>query len=370
MKPSFFSLFKRGKYYHLAPSSVSNGDESVKQDGGERLESERFAVAAVAFCLMHDKAFLKHFLDNVCRQKGDPDIEASVSIEIEEKLWADLKITNGAFTCVVEFKIGAKLEDHQNPTNPAFDKLGGYGYELREKKINRYTVLGANESLGLGDGVAQSGSPPLTKGEIICRECKWSVLSDGFYCTNNRLITDLLDCLGSLGVMVFKHRKTNNMKIESDLTNAVNAFAILQSVSEKMGFLGKSCSIDGFTDQNGIAWFGMGVNKLPAERGNSPNQRSLQDKVQTPDKYNYLGWYGYRSNNGIVGLCAYFYCSEATSEQIKKELTNKSFLVKIDEPDGEIYSVIATAPSYRSTDQDWFCSVFEAVGLKRIYGAN
>ena len=62
MKPSLFSLFKRGKYYHAPPSSTEGGDpQSDEINKHERKEVERFAGAAVAFCLKYNPAFRKHF---------------------------------------------------------------------------------------------------------------------------------------------------------------------------------------------------------------------------------------------------------------------------------------------------------------------
>jgi hypothetical protein len=88
MKPSFFALFKRGRYYR--PQPRSNDSEESKS---ERKEKERFARAAIAFCIEHCPDFGRLFWDTICRDAAKVEAGA-VSAEIEPQQWADLLLTN------------------------------------------------------------------------------------------------------------------------------------------------------------------------------------------------------------------------------------------------------------------------------------
>src|SRR5262245_59841 len=133
MTPSFFSLFKRGRYYRFKPfnpSARSRDDEAA--DENERKEAERFAVAAIAFAAKHDPSFRRQFWERVSRVKGDPPLCKSPEILVEPAHWADLLIINptkaGRYIYVVECKIGASLGDAQNPGKRAFGGRRGYGF--------------------------------------------------------------------------------------------------------------------------------------------------------------------------------------------------------------------------------------------------
>src|SRR5437870_5446642 len=112
MKPSLFVLFKRGRYFRL-PSLT---DEESGEVTRIRSEAERFTAAAVGFCMTHNSAFRRFFLRKVCGLEVMP--RGKCEIEIEPESWADLLIRFGnRHVCVIEFKLGAPLQPHQDPTN-------------------------------------------------------------------------------------------------------------------------------------------------------------------------------------------------------------------------------------------------------------
>jgi len=114
---AFFALFKRGRYFHAAPSSSTGKLLRVRGDTQER---ERFAAAAIAFGWEYSIALRKHIWRTICRIRGDPQFSQHATILIEPEEWADLLVINpsGArrFVYAIECKIGAKLLDHQDPT--------------------------------------------------------------------------------------------------------------------------------------------------------------------------------------------------------------------------------------------------------------
>jgi hypothetical protein len=158
MRPSFFSLYKRGRY--LPTPDIGDDSDAAKK---QRKETERFAVAALAFCLRHDEGFRRHFWEKICRVQGvDPGEMPRITdgdIEVEPHQWADLRLTsvNGTdrFMWVIEAKAGAPLAKKQNPTKDEFRKKGvGYGRLFRDAEAKlrtkmRYIVLGASKDLEL-----------------------------------------------------------------------------------------------------------------------------------------------------------------------------------------------------------------------------
>ncbi len=142
----FLNLFGRSRY----GGSVSRIQElDPESEEGMRVhkERERFAAAAIAFCLKHDDAFLQCFWEKLCARDGDSKSHGMPTVEVEPRRWADLLLTSGDQLCVVEMKIGARLAIHQDPTSDSFFKPGGYGQFLKarcheENLRARYVVLG------------------------------------------------------------------------------------------------------------------------------------------------------------------------------------------------------------------------------------
>ena len=119
--PSFFRLFRRSHYVR----PVAWDDPSAEAEAA-RKDRERFAVAALAFCLKHDPAFLRHFWQGICRvPETDPDIMppfAADGVLLEPPEWADLRLVSesktGRYVWVIEVKAGAGLEERQRPDKP------------------------------------------------------------------------------------------------------------------------------------------------------------------------------------------------------------------------------------------------------------
>src|SRR5437016_752014 len=116
MKPSFSSLFKRGRY------SPREDQDDSKAATKRREERERFAVAALAFCLRHDEGFLRHFWEKICYVPSDPAQMPPITADdvfVEWQPWADLalrsEIATQDYLWVVEAKAGASLQPKQNP---------------------------------------------------------------------------------------------------------------------------------------------------------------------------------------------------------------------------------------------------------------
>src|SRR5206468_1313743 len=104
--PSFLRLFRRGHY--CRPLPIADESDIAK---AQRQERERFAVAALAFCLKHDRKLLEHFWQRVCRVPGDPKMMPTIApaeILLEPPHWADLRLVSlnqtARFLWVIEVK--------------------------------------------------------------------------------------------------------------------------------------------------------------------------------------------------------------------------------------------------------------------------
>jgi len=156
MRPSFFALFKRGKYLHSTPLP-SNPRRKLLRTRGDMQERERFAAAAIAFGWQYNQAVRKHVWRTICRFHGDPEFGREATILVEPEEWADLLIINPSgrirFVYAIECKIGAELKKHQDPTQRAFATTSrGYGRLLidsdrRKGARFRFVVLGLSRRL-------------------------------------------------------------------------------------------------------------------------------------------------------------------------------------------------------------------------------
>src|SRR5688572_16727940 len=100
MDPSFYLLYKRGKYSRQIPPP--NSEEDSRSQG----QRECYAVTAIAFCLTHDQQFCSAFFRTVLGQKSPPKRS---NITVDQFTWADLLIETGENVFVVEFKISASV---------------------------------------------------------------------------------------------------------------------------------------------------------------------------------------------------------------------------------------------------------------------
>src|SRR5438876_11335356 len=129
----FLKLFARGRY--VTSRSIAKKESSSEDPQHDHEERERFAVAAIAFCIKRDSSFRRHFL-KVVADSENADI---YEVDIEPKRWGDL-VLKGKDVVVLEFKLQALLAEHQDPNASRFVS-SGYGLEIREEFGDRRKVL-------------------------------------------------------------------------------------------------------------------------------------------------------------------------------------------------------------------------------------
>lgn len=362
MQPSFFSLFKRGRYSRPLPA-VDDTNEESEQERSERKELERYVAAAIAFCFKHDTNFRLHFCKQICLPDGMP-AEPPNAMEIEPVNWADLRLTTttsqGSTVHVIECKVGARLASHQNPEDPAFAENGGYGRQLLEfaktkNAASCYVVLGVEADLNL-----PAKHPTLG---ISLAQRRWSDLASG--CRRSPLVIDLIESLGILGIEPFSFYQYNDMKVTTSLENAVCAHMVLEHTAKILGFR-PNCSCLGVQRKEPDYWsFGIDVLTVEDGRLKAENQRALEERV-APTTENIV-WFGYESHEGGQRLAVSFYCGTKDKAAELKERLSTNFqqvFVENDAAPGWSNVIVWTTNQDLRNDRDWFVSVFKALGLK------
>jgi len=360
-EPSFFSLFKRGRYYRAPGSFVDDDDAaSSTQLRPERLELERFTAAALAFCFKHDPMFRQHFWERVFQLQGDPATPISPTIEVEPDDWADLLIrSNGngkRLVHVVECKVGAELGDHQNPNHPSFASDGGYAAALiaHEGALAelRYVVLGYKSDLLL-----PARHPTLP---IQLAQRQWSNVEEG--APSSPLIVDLFDSLGELGVGTFRMRKTKTLKISGGLQSVGNAWVVLKDTISNLNLVNKSCSVEAGTISDAESCLGCYVCRLsPAKQSPGPHLK-LQTVTQSQGEF--LSWFGYVSkSDGAVQRAVWLYCGdESRAIWMIAALKPMYPHVHLDSDNDQSCVVIDDADAPSLNDLDWFSAILKTVG--------
>jgi len=343
MNSAFFTLFKRGKYY------CGKSDDDSEEQKSEHEEAERFAVAATAFCLRYDEKFRKHFFEKVCWRNGDPKLSNEFEIEVEPIHWADLRIANGNFIYVVEFKIRAKLDGKQNPNELKFREPDGYGCAMAEKGIQRYIVLGWEGNLELGDGKTLK----IKNTEIVCQQRAWSDLE---LSEPSKMVSDLFYCLGYLSVPHFELMKAKDIQVKFPLNEAVNAILVLNAIRDRFGL-----KIDNYSDWDETSWW-FGFTVFPKGK----NSEQLVRLTGIEDRC--AAWFGFQGKtNAESQRAVWFYCcDEMCAKAIESQISSSATYKKHENKEQQgCWNVEITSPIGQSpNDCEWFLKIFERLGLR------
>jgi hypothetical protein len=338
MEVSFSALFKKSRFYTPAERLLLQEYGSLtKRQKREHRNLERFAAAAVGFCLKHHKGFRRHFL-TVIGPKNSPESHKA-RLSVEDFDWADLLIITRNSMSVIEFKIQAALRAHQNPTTKAFYLGKGYGNQAlayqREHEYDLpidYVVLGCKESIQLG-----------IKNNIKFRKVDWSDIY--LSRAKSSWLRDLFDGLGYFGVDYFRSMQTKDEIVEREGIEAAKVYEILRNVAKEMHV--SRTNVEGNYDRSGqTGSFGLYI-PLGANR-------SFAKKLKVSARPPQLGWFGYEGENASI----WFYCAgEKSANDLKARIkaTQKGKLQQNRE-----YNDIGVRRDDNSSegDQEWFISVF------------
>jgi len=308
----------------------------------------------MGLALEHDAEFKAHFLERICGLKDLTSAEAW-QVAVEPENWGDLVLKNrqaGLFV-VAEFKITAKLADHQDPSKSLFDapavngQCAGYGWEIsriaeREpwwKKLKYVTV----ERRASYD---RSAVRTINR-NLVCVPAEWHQLLRTHVSQESSLEADLYDCLSRFGVSIFITRRMRKMKLA---THATEPMALLIGVLAEYGAnspIFRRKLLDVSTEALGI---NMNTEDFPELK------RIVEPAGDT------AGWFGYESNPPLgQRLSVWFYCDSSTGKGgVKDRLRKAGFTDKEFCENGDHVSAFCKAED-STGDAEWFAKVLNAL---------
>lgn len=356
-RPGFSKLFRRSGYFrpHIA------WDAGVPEENSGHRQAERFAAAAIGFCLRHDEKFRSHFWSCVCRYPADSEPAPDLTIEVEPENWADLRIAgeiNGRrHVWVIEMKIGAALADKQNPFHADFLKRRlGYGWYFNEAEKARgadlrYVVLGAPLDQPTATGKVIGG--------LLIKQVDWNRLAEDRPRTD--LIDDLAECLGTLGIIDFQMDRFKHRRITWDQLSGVGwAWEILEGVCNQLKIGGSSdYRFYANVDDNGRPCFGVDVQQATALlKPGSPRYKLAEITGTTRARVN-TAWFGYICpNDQVMTREVWFRCDDLAKRESLRKWMLRNFPVRPEDTAPE-WVVISPKDDETTDDFAWFCSVFK-----------
>lgn len=330
----FLKLFARGRY--VTSRSIAQKEASSGNPQHDHEERERFAVAAIAFCVKRDSSFRRHFLKVV----ADSENADVYEVDIEPKRWGDL-VLKGKDVVVLEFKLQALLAEHQDPNTSRFVS-SGYGREIRDEYGDRrkvlYVVIGKDVPSGR------------TKNDIRYRGLPWSA-----FLIQNRKETpierDLFDCLGVLGAPIFLSR---HMKKKAPTKEASGALEVYQLLERAAGNIRTGAATSG-GDHIGLDLSSTGATP-------KSQHKILKDVVEPRGRS--LGWIGYEPREEFeqqLCLSVWFYSSQKGKKSVERRLRKLQAEKrgKIVE-DGSSIGLVQPATNERDHEK-WIGDVLEGV---------
>jgi hypothetical protein len=337
MASRFLQLFKRGRYVSVRSLAAAEGSDATR--GKKHEERERFSVAAVAFCLEHDKKFRRHFLMVIAGLAPNEII----SITLEPKEWGDLVLDGPRNVLVLEFKLAALLQDHQSPEARIFSETG-YGARIQKRfgasrKTVRYIVVGKEFQSRVREG-------------LLCSAVPWPKLIPHDR-RESRIENDLYDCLGYLGAPVFLNRHMKNPKLTLDAQRAMSIYGKLEHALANEGL-----PIGGSDSDH--TCLGLKFSKARASLGTLHHNLV---KFVEPNGQS-VGWIGYEiledfPKDKAIHLAVYFYATKKTTSRVRHRLERRG----MGSVDTDGTTVLIRTPGHKSTnDIAWFQKVLNAVG--------
>lgn len=328
-------MFKRGRYVSLRSLAAAEAGEAKGNAG--RQERERFSVAAIAFCIEHDASFKRHFLHGVAGLSP----EDVTKVTVEPHHCADLLLEGARHVLVLEFKLGALLQDKQSPESRIFTEVG-YGAKIRDLftspgKELRYVVIGDKDF------------KPRDLDGLQCSSIPWLKLlmpSD----EESSIEKDLYDCLGHLGAPVFLCRQMKNRKLATEAKGAMTVFGTLQHLLESEG-------IPMHRYDSNVNAIGLSFRNSSATPGTLHSK--LVETVQSVGKD--LGWLGYETGEDGKGcISVYFYANSETAPEVRRRLDAAKGVGRT--MMGDPTTIISYLPCDESVDDlEWFVKVLKTV---------
>ncbi len=361
--PSLFRLFRRSRYR----TPLFEGDEKLPDPNTDvRSDRERFATAAVAFCIQHSPKFKNHFWKTICRLESDPATVPQMRAELEPPHWADLRLIPKTQSphqiWVIEFKLDCDLADKQHPEEDAFKQPDvGYGdllsksFESQPPADLRYVVLGSRR--------LSNGSGQIDQLGIRWQARTWHDLeANAPY--DDSLTSDLIESLEQLGISAFRMKETKQMHVLTQFGQAADAWQVLTDLAAV-----EFCQCQGKVkaEPPSAKHFNIGMflrdPKTPKTQPNGSGAISkLAKQLQSPEGP--VVWLGYETGPDVGGFrrSVWFYCK---SKQIAKNLSDRlvgdQYHMIVPARDGTAHCVAVHSDANQpKPDYDWFIQAINA----------
>jgi len=335
-------------------------DEAAREKPNE--QQERFAVGMIGFVLEHDSKFRAHFLEKVCGLRDLPQTNGW-EILVEPAHWGDLVLKHRASNSfvVAEFKIRAKLEEHQNPSMPRFFLPGrngacdGYGWEIAQfasrenwRQLRYVTV----EKKASWEKVRKK------QNDLECVHAEWKQFLREDESTESKLEADVYNCLSRFGVAIFVARIMKDKKLANEATQPL---AVLIGVLAKFGVKFRPKLLNNVNPE--ALGFEIHSEEFPEIA------RNVEAEVSP------AGWFGYASDAEFGGprLSVWLACYNKNTMRMKpaarariKRAIQDSGLEKTEMgDDGSSVQVLCKAEDSPG-DLEWFTKVLTALNEKRL----
>jgi hypothetical protein len=323
-------------------------------------QQERFAVGMIGFALEHDDKFKAHFLESVCGLKDLPRA-GCWEVLVEPESWGDLvlKHRDSSSLVVVEFKIGANLEEHQNPSTERFflpprtGERAGYGWEIAQfaarenwRRLRYVTV----EKKASWSNVRREDH------NLECVHSEWKQFLREDVSTESKLETDVYNCLSRFEVTIFIARIMKDKKLAKEATQPL---AILIGVLATFDVEFRTKLLSGNSE-------GLGIE---IDSKDFPNFAKNIEAEAHPAE-----WFGYESYAPLgPRLSVWLSCYDkntgrikpAARDRIKRALQKFGFEERQFRDEEGSLNVFCKADDSPG-DLEWFTKVLTAVGRIRL----
>lgn len=358
--PSFAQLFRRSRHSRFEFFR----EDAPNQERNQNQRLEEFAVATVGFVLKHDIEFKRKFLRDFAEIEDDVE---KYEVSVQDTNCADLALKNeGKRTLVVfEFKVHARLENHQNPwlknlrpdDNTPFwaevkDGKNGYGHEIERNypgfSTIHYIVVRQNET------EYNETKPCQRNGKTFWfKRRSWRSLLE----PNSKLQEDLVCSLGETAIDELKDYRMKKIKIKNDqlegFFKGTSSLELLVHVGKRLGLKNAKITSD--------------LVRLCTELSNDTSLRQLG--VELPletikslegirNKFDGCEFGYYSANRRQFTAEVWFYGANESQLKLKQLLKSMEKSVEFDkaEKDASVLRVVRTAETSLS-DFEWFCKV-------------
>jgi hypothetical protein len=339
---SFAELYRRSHYFSRHPG----GDKDEK----EMQRLEEFATAAFAFVLRHDEKLKNGFVRRTCGICNPVNDQFEIEVQSAHPVGSgkfDLVLVSKSYVIVIEAKIWAKLDPHQDPGKDFLKRRGrkgkvGYGCQMIDKwsKSKRFYVVlkpATEPKTRIAQGITTS----------FMQWCELDGLSD------SSLAASFVRWLGTLNIEGLMKHNFENVKLAEFMHKAYKVHSLLEAVRKDSGL--KTGKVK-YSDVSASQWIGSDI---------YANNRELAHLKKFANSSNgKIGWFGYIIAEDKAPKLSVWLYATSKSKAIQMQKLCPRPRPRIDEDkQASIWSLIWYQSPHSKSDFEWLCETLN--GLKR-----